>query len=34
MLYYKIIEGREVVSQCRTLKIDGCWVSNPTQVKV
>lgn len=31
MLYYKIIDGHEVISQCKTLKIDGRWVSNPTE---
>lgn len=31
MLYYKIIDGQEVISQCRTLKINGRWVSNPTE---
>ena len=31
MLYYKIIDDHEVISQCKTLKIDGRWVSNPTE---
>lgn len=34
MLYYKIIDGQEVISQCKTLKIDGCWVSNPTEEQI
>jgi hypothetical protein len=31
MLYYKIIDGKEVLSSCKTLKIDGRWISNPTE---
>jgi len=31
MLYYKIIDGQEVISACTSLKIDGRWVSNPTE---
>ena len=31
MLYYKIINDQEVISQCKSLLIDGCWVSNPTE---
>ena len=31
MMYYKIIDGQEVISQCKTLKIDGRGVSNPTE---
>lgn len=31
MLYYKIIDGQEVVSTCKTLYINGCGVSNPTE---
>jgi hypothetical protein len=31
MLYFKIIDGQEVISPCTTLKIDGRWVSNPTE---
>ena len=31
MLYYKTIDEQVVISQCRSLKIDGVWVSNPTE---
>jgi hypothetical protein len=34
MLYYKIIDDQEVISQCKSLKIDGRWVSNPTQEQI
>jgi len=34
MLYYKIIDEQEVISTCTTLKIDGRWVSNPTQEQI
>lgn len=34
MLYFKIIDGQEVISPCTTLKIDGRWVSNPTQEQI
>lgn len=34
MLYYKIIDGQEVISTCTSLRIDGRWVSNPTEDKV
>lgn len=34
MLYIKIIDGQEVISPCTTLKIDGRWVSNPTQEQI
>lgn len=34
MLYYKIIDDHEVISQCKTLKIDGRWVSNPTEAQI
>ena len=31
MMYYKIINDREVFSDCRTIQTnDGVWVSNPT----
>ena len=31
MLYYKIIAGQEVKSPCTSLRINGRWVSNPTE---
>lgn len=31
MLYYKTIDDQVVISQCRSLKIDRVWVSNPTE---
>ena len=31
MLYYKIIDGQEVISRCTSLMIDGRWISNPTE---
>ena len=34
MLYFKIIDGQEVISPCTTLKIDGRWVSNPTEEQI
>lgn len=34
MLYYKIIDDQEVISQCKSLKIEGRWVSNPTQEQI
>ena len=34
MLYYKIIDGQEVISTCTSLKIDGRWVSNPTEEQI
>ena len=34
MLYYKIIDEQEVISTCTTLKINGRWVSNPTQEQI
>lgn len=34
MLYYKIIDDQEVISQCRSLKIEGRWVSNPTEEQI
>ena len=34
MLYYKIIDEQEVISTCTSLKIDGRWVSNPTQEQI
>lgn len=31
-LYYKKIEGKTVISSCKTLQLaDGSWVSNPTE---
>ena len=30
-LYYKIIDGREVISNCRTIYVDGAYVANPTE---
>lgn len=35
MLYYKIIEGREVISRCRTLITEaGECISNPTEEQI
>ena len=34
MLYYKIIDGQEVISRCTSLMIEGRWVSNPTQEQI
>lgn len=32
MMYYKIINGREVFSDCRTIQTEeGIWISNPTE---
>lgn len=31
MLYYKIIDGEEVISVCDALLINGRWVSNPSE---
>lgn len=29
-MYYKIIDGQEVFSDCRVIKINQTWISNPT----
>ena len=35
MLYYKIINDRQVFSECRTIQTnDGLWVSNPTEEQI
>lgn len=35
MLYYKIINGQEKISDCRTIQTnEGLWISNPTQEQI
>ena len=34
MLYYKIIDERTVISQCRTLHTAEGWISNPTEEQI
>lgn len=34
MLYYKIINDQEVISQCRTLHTEAGWISNPTEEQI
>lgn len=34
MLYYKIISGQTVISQCNTLHTAQGWISNPTQEQI
>jgi hypothetical protein len=33
-LYTKTIEGRQVISDCRNLFLDGRWVSNPSKEQI
>ena len=34
MIYHKFINDREVFSSCRTIELDGAWVSNPTEEQI
>ena len=34
MLYYKEVDGQIILSACTSLKIDGRWVSNPTEEQI
>lgn len=35
MMYYKMINGREVFSDCRTIQTnEGVWISNPTPEQI
>lgn len=35
MLYYKIIEGKQVFSDCKTVQLeDGTWISNPNAEQI
>lgn len=35
MLYYKIINGQQKISQCKTIQLDnGTWISNPTEQQI
>ena len=34
MIYTKDINGRQVFSSCTTIKINGRWVSNPTEEQI
>lgn len=35
MMYYKIINGQEKFSDCRTIQTnDGVWISNPTEEQI
>lgn len=34
MLYYKIIDGQTVISQCKTLHTAAGWISNPTEEQI
>ena len=35
MLYYKIIEGKQVFSDCKTVQMeDGTWISNPSAEQI
>lgn len=34
-MYYKIIDGKQVLSTCKTIQTkDGIWVSNPTKAQI
>lgn len=34
MMYYKIIEERTVFSTCKTIELDGRWISNPSEEQI
>ena len=34
MIYTKDINGRQVFSSCTTIKLNGRWVSNPTEDQI
>ena len=34
MIYTKDINGRQVFSSCKTIELNGRWVSNPTEEQI
>ena len=34
MMYYKIINGWQVFSDCRTIQLNGTWISNPSAEQI
>ena len=34
MIYTKEINGREIFSSCKTIELNGIWISNPTEDQI
>lgn len=34
MIYTKIINDRQIFSQCLSIELDGCWISNPSAEQI
>jgi len=33
-MYYKIVDGQRIISNCLNIEVDGIWISNPTAEQI